>query len=286
MSLLALMPALLFAACADSDPSLSPASESAVKAPRVVSLNPCLDAILVELAAPEQILALSHYSHDASASSIPQPIARQFAITGGTAEEILALQPDIVLASSFIAPATKAALERLGLRVETFGGARSLEESLEQIGRLAALMEREAEGRELANSLSLDEPPAPTLPISALLWQPGQLVAGEASLVSEHLRWAGFSNHASARGAQQADYVSLENLIADPPDLVLIAGSQRGQRHPMLERLEATMVAPFDVSLLYCAGPTIPRARQYLLEVRAQAERFQAERARAKGPRG
>ena len=137
--------ALIACAQAPRSPGLEVAEPSAL--PRIVSLNPCLDAILVEVAAPQQILALSHYSHDPSASSIPQSLARKYPITGGTAEEVFALQPDLVLASSFIAPATKRALERLDLRVETFGGVGSFDESIAQIEQIAALARREAQGR-------------------------------------------------------------------------------------------------------------------------------------------
>ena len=107
--------------------------------PTIVSLNPCLDAILVEVAAPAQILALSQYSRDPSASSMDVARARDFGVTGGTVEEVIALDPDIVLASTFIAPTTRNALEQLGVRVETFGSPVSVEESVEQVRDLAIL---------------------------------------------------------------------------------------------------------------------------------------------------
>mgnify|MGYP000355960308 CR=1 FL=1 len=46
------------------------AAHGGTDGPAFVSLNPCLDALLVEIAAPRQILALSHYSRDASSSSL------------------------------------------------------------------------------------------------------------------------------------------------------------------------------------------------------------------------
>ena len=39
---------------------------------RVVSLNPCLDALLLAVADPSQVAALSHYSHDPDATTPPQ----------------------------------------------------------------------------------------------------------------------------------------------------------------------------------------------------------------------
>ena len=74
--------------------------------PTIVSLNPCADAILAEVAAPGQLLAVSHFSHDPRASSMPLVEARRYRIAGGTGEEVLALQPDVGVAGTFLPPAT------------------------------------------------------------------------------------------------------------------------------------------------------------------------------------
>src|SRR5690606_14697762 len=117
--------------------------------PTIVSLNPCADAILAEVAAPGQLLAISHYSHDPRASSMPIERARGYRATGGTVEEVLALDPDVVVASSFIAPATAQAFRRLGIRVETVGIAGSVADSAAQVRQLAALTGEEARGEAL-----------------------------------------------------------------------------------------------------------------------------------------
>ncbi len=262
-----IMLALAAASCAGEAPQQDPTGG----VPSIVSLNPCLDAILVEVAGPEQIRALSHYSLDESSSSIDPGIAREFGTTGGTAEEVIALDPDLVLASNFIAPATLSALERAGLRVETFGSPTSTAESLEQVREVARLAGKPGAGEELADAILA----SPTQPKggghSALLWQPGQIVAGEASLVAEHLEWAGFTNHATARGMQQADHITLEQILSDPPQVLLIAGDLPGQSHPLLDgNLKSMHVARFDPGLFYCAGPSIPQARARLLEIREE----------------
>ena len=46
------------------------ASASPAGARRIVSTNPCVDAILMQVADPADIVAISHYSHDPRASSI------------------------------------------------------------------------------------------------------------------------------------------------------------------------------------------------------------------------
>ncbi|MFM7349099.1 MAG: iron ABC transporter substrate-binding protein, partial [Erythrobacter sp.] len=87
-------------------------------------------------------------------------------------------------------------------------------------------------------------------------------------------REGGFASHAARRGLKQADAVRLENVLADPPRLLLVAGDAAGQRHPALAKASRSMTAArFDPSLLYCGGPTIPKARARLREVRAAVER-------------
>ncbi|MEO9462707.1 MAG: ABC transporter substrate-binding protein [Marinomonas sp.] len=252
--------------------SVSETAQPSSKTPTIVSLNPCIDAILVEVAQPEQILALSHYSGDPNAASMDVSRAREFGVTGGTAEEIIALQPDIVLASSFIAPATRNALERLELNVATFGIASDAETSAAQIREVAKLAGNTEGGEALIGRINAALAKTPNgKPRSAILWQPGQIVPGSSALVSELMAASGFSNHAASNGMGQADYLSLEALLANPPEVLLIAGDASGQRHKALEQLPDTQIASFDPSLLYCAGPTIIRAMERLEDIREEA---------------
>ena len=108
--------------------------------------------------------------------------------------------------------------------------------------------------------------------MSALLWQPGGIVAGRQSLVAQLLEQTGFANHAANEGLEQADYVALEQVLAAPPQVLLLAGSEVGQRHPVLDRLSQTQRADFDPALLYCGGPTIIRAAQRLRHIREKFE--------------
>lgn len=260
--------ALALAACAPA----APATPKDPTHPTIVSLNPCLDAILVEVAPPSQVLALSHYSRDAASSSIPAATAARYGVTGGTAEEVIAARPDLVLASIFLPQPTRSALERAGLRVETFGSPTSIAESAEQVRAVAALAGRAGAGEALAARITSAPPPSGR-PVDALLWQPGEIVAGEQTLVAELLREAGFASDAARRGLRQADRVSLEAVLADPPQVLLVAGDAAGQRHPLLAgQLKSAHVAAFDPSLIYCGGPTILRARARLAEIRRAVE--------------
>ena len=240
--------------------------------PTIVSLNPCADAILAEVTAPGQLLALSHYSADPRATSMDPAKARQYPATRGTLEEVIALRPDVVVDSTFVLPATAAAYRRLGLRLETLGIASTVAQSRAQIRQLAALAGNPDRGEALIArieaALAASAPPPGTPALSALVWEPGGIVPGDGTLVAQLLRGTGFANFAAARGLGQADQLPLERVLADPPRVIFAAGKDRALGHPALVHLPSATRAAFDPRLLYCAGPTIIPAAKRLAEVR------------------
>ncbi len=262
---MALLPLLVLGGCAQALP-LPPLPEQ----PTIVSLNPCADAILAEIAAPGQVLALSHYSHDPRASSLPQDVAQRYAITGGTAEEVLALAPDVVVADTFLAPSTKQALEDAGIRVEQIGITASLEDSLAQIRQLGEVSGQAAQAEALAEEIAAawDAARVAGPQVDTLLWQSGGIVPGEGSLAFALLEQTGFASHSAARGLGQGAYLPLEQVLADPPHLVIAAGDEAMLHHPVFAQVAGVQHATLDPALLYCGGPTIPRALARLGEIR------------------
>ncbi len=245
-------------------------------------MNPCVDAVLVEVADAEQILAISHYSQDARATSIPLDTARRFAATSGTAEEIVALRPDTVLAGAHISPSTLAALNRLGVPVQTFGVPASIADSVAQIRAIAVAAGHPERGEALVQRIEQAVARArrgagagvSADPVPALIWQGGGLVPGENTLANELLRLAGFRNMSLAYGLQSWDVLPLEYLVAQPPRVLLSDGGAGDlmTSHRVLRRLEGQVLrAPFDERLLSCAGPVIIRALDRLSHVRERA---------------
>jgi iron complex transport system substrate-binding protein len=157
------------------------------------------------------------------------------------------------------------------LRVETFGSPTTVAASIAQVREVAAIAGRGLEGEWLARDMAQAATPADhARPIAALLWQPGEIVPGNATLVAELLRVKGFANHADAMGLGQADFAALETVLADPPELLLVAGDSAGQRHPLLAGLRATQVEPLDPRLLFCGGRTVVGLGARLDEIRAK----------------
>jgi len=245
--------------------------------PTIVSLNPCSDEVLAEVTDPGQLLAISHFSRDRAASSMGVDKARRFPVTSGSAEEILALSPDIVVTDQFLPAATRAALADLGIRLVSLPIARSVAESSAQVEQLARLAGHAERGRALnariASALSTARPQPGEPPVSAVVWQGGGIVPGEDTLIADLLRRTGFVSFSAARGLRQADTLPLEALLADPPRLILAAGDPRASEdrmlsHPALANLTGTRRERLDRVLLWCGGPTIIRAAQRLAQVR------------------
>ncbi len=261
---------LFVAAC-----SPAPVQQTAHRHPTIVSLNPCTDAILAEVTAPGQLLAISPYSRDPVQSSMDAGLARRLPVAASV-EEAAALRPDLVVSSSFDAPASVAAYHRLGIAYEAVPIASDVAASIDQVRRLAALAGHPDKGEALVRRIeaSLAAPP-PGHPLSAIVWEGGGIVAGRDTLVARLLPRAGFSDAAAARGLRQADVLPLEQMLADPPRVILVAGNPNAQDdrmlgHPALAALKDTRRFRLDPALLFCGGPTIPRLMARLRAIRGE----------------
>ena len=247
--------------------------------PRLVSLNPCTDSIVAEVADRGQILALSAYSSDLSQSSMDVGLARSLPATSGTLEEVAVLRPDLVLSGAMTPPAERAAYARLGLRLEEFASPTSVAASLAQVRRIAALAGHPERGEALVARISAavaraSVPPG-TRRVETLVWQSGGMVPGGNTLVSELMDRAGFDNFSARAGLAQAQILPLEPVLAHPPAAILIAGNlaageNRLLAHPALAGLKQTRRFTFDPVLEWCGGPTIIRAANRLAQIRRE----------------
>ena len=252
-----------------------PAPPTAPPPPRIVSINPCIDAVLMRVADPAQIAGISHYSQDRRATSIPLALANRFHAVSGTAEEVVALRPDVVLTGPHVEPATILALKRLRIRLVQYPVPDTVAESVAQVRDIAAVAGHIDRGASLAARIEAAARSSPVRSVPALVWQSGGLVPGAGTLPDELLRRAGFRNMSAAYGLKKWDVLPLEYLIADPPRVLLSAGAaevgeDRVTTHPAVRRLaRRIMLAPYPSRLMNCGGPTIIAAMARLRQVRA-----------------
>ena len=107
---------------------------------RVVSQAVGTDDLLLEVADPGQIAALSHLGHDARyAPSVAR--ARRFpALRSSSAEEILRQRPDLVLSTPYAPPESLVLLRRAGVKVHVFERFERLEDVYANLRTLGALL--------------------------------------------------------------------------------------------------------------------------------------------------
>ena len=263
---------------------LAPAAHGAPVPRRIVSLNPCLDAILLDVADPAQITALSRYSVHASEFAMAEE-ARSHRHISGSAEEVALLRPDLVLVSGMGAAPLMTVLPRLHIAYATFAVPSSVDESLAQVRRVAVLAGHPGRGEALVARIRAairTAAPAPGEPhLSALVFENQGLVAGPDTLMDELMRRAGFRNAAPGYGFKHSVDIPLERLLARPPQVLLSGRAAPGEpswgdrvlAHPALAALPLRMrKESFPQSYQFCAGPVLIPAAAALARARRDAD--------------
>jgi len=235
---------------------------------RVVSLAPNLTAMIMTLGQADKLAAVTPFC------DAPPAIPR---ITGGMvpdAESVLALEPDLVLATSLTPEATLRQLRQLGLRVQQID-AGTLGEIRGAMSEVAAIME------------AAPPPPAdsqaPAADRSAVLLFGADtgFSAGPGTHADEILRAAGLRNIAS-ESAVPWPQLGEEFLLSADPDIVIVADYGAAQRddamkllltHPVRCHLRAVQTG--NVVVLPAAAFSVPgpAALGAAAQLRARLER-------------
>lgn len=250
----------------------------------IVSNNPCIDAILAEIAAPGQVAAVSVYSHDADSASAPIAWARQYPALGTGAEDILAAKPRLVLTGNLASTGTNAALAKAGIKVVAVGVAATLDEDIAQVRQIAKAIGRVEAGEALVARMlesqdsAQNQAPQGEAP-SAIIWQNGGFVAGTGTLQDELLRQHGFRNASASFGLQSWGVLPLESLIRNPPQFIFMPVAPEGNadrelasRQKLLKHLGGkTRIVPFRDQLLFCGGPTVIKVARIFEKARRTA---------------
>jgi iron complex transport system substrate-binding protein len=244
--------------------------------PRIASINLCTDQLLITLADPPQILGLSPYSRD-PARSWAAARAAAFPRLSGTAEDVLMLKPDAVVAGRFTKLATRELLKDKGLRVVEFDAARSLDDvrkQIQQMGEVTRHPDRaSAEIDRLDAALAHVRRLAARKAYRVLAISRRGWVSGGDSLTSSLLATAGLSNAAKDLGIKSGGFASLETIVNLKPDLILVSddsgfAEDEGSAlllHPALERFyPATKRIVIPERLTVCGGPMLSEAMDRL----------------------
>jgi iron complex transport system substrate-binding protein len=236
-------------------------------APRVASINLCTDQLVLDLADRQQILGLGPFVRD-QARSWGANLSADVPTLSGSAEEILVLRPDLVVAGRNTRQTTRAFLRERSIVLEEFGAATTVEEAKQQILRMARLLQ--VPDRGTARVAALDAAVARlravasrrtlrVLPMARRGWVPG----GQ-SVISDLMRLAGLVNAGSETSARAGRFVSLEEIVMLRPDLILISAEvdrpeDQGQAlilHPAIAgKFPPERRLMLSEALTVCGGP-------------------------------
>jgi iron complex transport system substrate-binding protein len=230
---------------------LSPALAQAAPPQRIVSLNVCTDQILIDLVPRTRIAAVTHLAADPLSAAHPEN-ARGIASTKGAAEDVLARDPDLVIAGAYTTPATVALLRRVGRRVEVVAQPQTIAGIRDLIRDIARVVEEPAVGDALVAAMDarlerVRAAPALIKRPTAIVYQVNNYVSASGSLIDEALALAGFQNGAGRLSFARNGQVGLEALLMAPPDLLILASGPAtyrtavadNLRHPALRNLAA-----------------------------------------------
>jgi iron complex transport system substrate-binding protein len=247
---------------------------------RIASINLCTDELLIALADPQQILALSPYATDATLSTFAAR-ARSFRHDADRAETIVALKPDLVIGGPYSRLATREMVDRLGYRFVDIAPATSVAETIAQIKAVANLVGHPERGEALIASIvaarerAIESVAALSSRPSAVFYQRRGFVNGGATLTAELLADVGIRDAGRVIAGNDGGFVSLERLVAARPDFLIVSsGSMHAEdqgaallAHPALAALyppERMIVLPERFTV--CGGPSLPEAYDWLTE--------------------
>ncbi len=246
---------------------------------RVVSINLCTDQLAIMLAAPGQLVSVSHIAADPRVSPQAAEAAR-FRLNYGQAEEVHAMAPDLVLAGPYTSRYTVGLLRRLGVEVRELPLADRLQDIPETISQMGAWLGRERAAEALIDDFNegLAALTSETdLRPRAVLHYANNYTSGGGTLANELLNLAGFINIAAEEGLRGGGTLPMERIVMLAPDLVI-----SGQRYPGESRAEAVLDHPAMIALRerrvggvsdadwVCGTPNVLRALARLVALRAE----------------
>ncbi len=219
--------------------------------PRIVSLNLCIDRLLLQILPLERITGLSDLSlrPDYSGFSGPIPLNK---IHHGQVEELVYMRPDLILAGQYGAAQTVATLRQLGVPVEVLLLPRTLPESREFVLRVGKLVGADAAaqafwGKQEQLLREASRRVAASNKRRTLLYAPNGMAIGSGTLEDIILTHIGLINVAGDLGVSGWQGVSLENLLMVNIDRILLTGTsthfslaQEVLSHPVLRNRLAT----------------------------------------------
>lgn len=241
---------------------------------RAISTNLCADQLVLGLLPRARIAAVSPLAADPSLSAAADK-ARGLPVVTPSAEDVIRLRPDLVVAGSFRERKAAEIVARQGIAVHRLPAPDSLAATYAMIRALAARLEVPDAGEAMITDLTrnLAEARTTTAPgRTALIWRPNGYTSGPQSISGEILSAVGFRNLAADLGVTRGGTLSVEAVLAAKPDVLVLddhmnQATSRAQAlvvHPALAALPAER-RRVPTAAWICAGPSLADAARALV---------------------
>lgn len=276
---------ILFLACALLWGGCIAPAIASEKPQRIVSLNLCTDQLLMMLVDANRIVGVSYLARRRSSSAMAAH-AQSLPITYGGAEDVIMLQADLILAGTYSTRATVHMLKKLKHNVIVVAPARNFTDVLKNIRLIAKAVGEVRKGEQLIGQLQLALNKTPLNgvvqttskpnPVAALVYSRGY-TSGTGTLANQILLEGGFYNLAQKLGFAGSAKVSMESLLVEQPDAIVLGRKDFGGddlaheifHHPALEKiLNSTPSMTLADKYWVCGTPYILKAVQRVKEFR------------------
>jgi iron complex transport system substrate-binding protein len=210
---------------------ISAVSLFAARPQRVVSQAVGTDELLLALADPGQIAALSHIAQDGRFSAVATEAKHFPAIKDSDAESVLRFRPDLVLAASFTRPETLALLRRAGVRLVVLDRFDTLEDVYASIRLLGHELGQEARAEALitqcrARVQTLADRLKGARPVRVLTAGAYPFTAGSGTTFQDLCDHAGALNVAAEGGLKGHAPTPSERILTWNAEVLVVSGDR------------------------------------------------------------
>lgn len=203
--------------------SPAPAAKAPAVPQRIVSINLCADQLVLALADRGQIAGLTKNATDAEMSGEAAK-ARGVPLLSNSAEQILAIEPDLIVGMPASRSTALAALPDQAYPLLDLATANTLDEIYTSIRETAAAVGHPERGTALIARMesALAGLPTPGKGRVAAYYQRRGYMTGTGTLIDELMARVGLVNLAGKLGKPPLSQLSLEEMVAAQPDFLIV----------------------------------------------------------------
>ena len=224
---------------------------------RAASLKLCTDELLLTLAAPDQIVSVTHLAQDPAETMLWKQ-GQRYKRNDGSLMSVVALRPNLVITMGGGARDRQRLAARLGIKTIDLPFAQSLADVEASIRTLSRALGRPSQGEALLRRLRALRASAPNRRADTIWLGGGGRSVSATGLEAQWMALAGLRQR-PLRG----DRVSLETLLASPPAVLLrsdyrsrqYSSGQRWLTHPLARQLRGSRSIDTDGRPWTCMGP-------------------------------